>query len=156
MFECAQPVIFEVLSLFSGRILWCVHLVTEFSSLSHVKAKAVQNRHEHVVSHHSARTIKNFLLAQMHVSAEVDDEDEAGKEKTTKELVSIAWASVDRIADLLQSEPAPRTNKKLKHADAVDRAKQLMCDIWASVEDDENELPKAFNRQGSVLAFVVP
>ena len=133
----------------SGKQKW-----TEPAPLERSYAHAWEDyRRHHVVSKHAAGTIKSFLLAQMHVSAEVDAEDETtgDKEKIVREVVATDWASVDRICDLMNVEPAARSCKKTKHGEAVDRAKTLTCNIWTQAEEDgEADLRQVVNRDGSI------
>ena len=68
-------------------------------------------RSQHVVSHHAARLIQNFLLTQMPESAEADVEDEFTNTKAPWVEVDTTWASTNRIHEMLATATTTSTTK---------------------------------------------
>ena len=106
-------------------------------------------RTHHVVSNHAAHLIKSFLLTQMAESAEVEEEEET-KQKEPQEAVSTAWASLDKIAELLAAESVSSSGKRQQHAEAVDVAKKLTRQMWQRVPDMETEIPLVLSKAGDI------
>jgi hypothetical protein len=111
-------------------------------------------RCRYVVSVHAARLIKSFLLAQMDTSAEVDkDEEEEEKAKEPKVVVSTAWASLDKIKELLHQRSAndmTKDGKRRRNAAAVHASKDLTRDIWYCPMNMDEEAEVVVCKEGSM------
>ena len=106
-------------------------------------------RKHHIVSNHAAHLIKSFLLTQMAESAEVEEEEET-KRQEPQEAVSTAWASLDKIAELLAADSVTSGGKAQQHAEAVDVAKKLTRQMWQCVPDMETEVPLVLDKAGDI------
>ena len=94
-------------------------------------------RQHHIVSKHSMRTIRNFLLTQMPEIAEtVEDEEGAGGGKEPTAKVFSPWSSVDSIRTCLTREGSNENRRQYKHHASMDRARDFAQSFWGFDEEE--------------------
>ena len=94
-------------------------------------------------------------MSIMDPSAEVDIEEEEESEKVRQPTViaSTAWASVDKIKELLHREAPEETSRSAKrkcNEAAVHASKDLTREIWSRAEDMEEDAEVNVSTEGSM------
>ena len=112
------------------------------------------------MSHHAARTIRNFLATQLAESAEADVEEDEDSRRAPWEPVDTSWVALSEIKDILQRKVAlqsdddttSKTGKKEAWTQQLQQTMKHIESMWAADDGPTNAAPPNLDKTGSVPA----
>ena len=113
-----------------------------------------------MVSHHAARTIRNFLATQLAEAAEADVEEDEDSKRAPWEPVDTSWVALSEINDIsqrnvalqFQDGTASKTGKRESWRQQVEQTMKNIDGMWAADNSPRDAAPPNLDKTGSVPA----